>query len=205
MTALSYQRRTCCSGSRGFTLVEAFVVIAVIAVMAVISVPAIINTLSFQALNGASEAFANQVEFSRVQAAARNRAYEIRVTLSTGTESGAIVLNEGTGSACTPEVFVTDGTPPDPVEKVREVDFEKEYETVHIEAVEPQDLSLTSLCVKPDGRVLRLDSGGPVLPAPDGYAAGEAVFTLRLHDGDGNPTQHVRRVVIPYNGIPKLE
>lgn len=200
--------------AHGFTLFEAFVVLVIVAILAIVSVPAIINTLTFQQLVSASETFVNQVEYARVQAAARNRAYELQVVLSDGQNSGAIVLNEGISSACTTAVrvagmdqqnFQDDGIAPEPIPGVHYVNYPAEHEMVHIETIDPPDLVSTSLCLKPDGRVLRLDTGGPVAPTSPDYAAGEAVFTLRLYQDKGKPTDHVRRVVVPYNGIPKLE
>ena len=201
----------------GFTLFEAFIVLTIIAILAVVSVPAIVNLLTIQKLASATDAFVNQAQFARVQAAARNRAYELRVILSDGVNSGVIVLNEGISAACPPAVlnagvvqqnFELDGAVPEPVMMVRNIVFENLHERdsgVIIESVEPAELDFTSLCFKPDGRVLRLDTGAPVLPAPEGYAAGEAVYTLRIVEGSSlTPTNFTRRVVIPYNGIPKV-
>jgi competence protein ComGC len=198
--------------AQGFTLFEAFIVLTIIAIMAIISVPAIMNTLSYQKLSSATNSFVNQVEFARVQAASRNRAYQLRVELSDGNNSGAIHLDEGIGSACTPATFQSDGVDPEPMVDVRVIDFlEKGLSAVKIEEVEPGDIETNDgalLCIKPDGRVLRVDTGSAIAPPP-GYAAGEAVFTLRLYSepiGAGNPeaTNLVRQVVIPYNGIPKV-
>jgi len=195
--------------SGGFTLVEAAIVLMIIAILAVISVPAIMNTLTHQKLSSASNSFVNQVEFARVQAAARNRAYRLQVVLSDGTNSGAIQLDEGIGSACTQQTFDTNGTSPDPVEKVRYVDFSEDFPTVHIETVIPTNLNNTSLCIKPDGRVLRLDTGAPIA-GEDGYAAGEAVYVLRLYsqkheENTAQPTNLARAIIVPYNGIPKVQ
>ena len=197
---------------QGFTLFEAFVVLTIIAILAIISVPAIMNTLTYQKLASATNSFVNQVEFARVQAASRNRAYQLRVELSDGNNSGAIRLDEGIGSACTPATFQVDGVAPEPLENVRVIDLRAEdLSAVKIEAVEPADLddgSYARLCIKPDGRVLRVDTGDRIAP-PEGYAAGEAVFTLRMYSepvGGGNPeaTNLARRIVVPYNGIPKV-
>jgi prepilin-type N-terminal cleavage/methylation domain-containing protein len=202
------------SGSEGFTLIEAIIVLVIIGVLGMVSVPAVMNTLSLMKLQRASDAFVNQAMFARVQAAARHRAYEMRVILSDGVNSGAIVLNEGISAACTQAIsidgsvqpsFEKNGQDPEPILGVKSVDFLKAHELVVIESVEPAELASTALCFKPDGRVLREDTGSPVTPAPEGYAAGEAVYTLRLMTGEGQPTQQVRRVIIPYNGIPKVQ
>ncbi len=194
---------------RGFTLLEAVVVLLIIAVLGVISVPAVMNTLTYQKLSNATEALVNQVEFARVQAAARNRAYRLRVVPSDGVNSGAIHLDEGAGTACTPATFEPDTVSPEPVLDVRYVDFTEDHTEVRIVEMVPEDLAQTSLCFKPDGRVLRLDSGMPVASA-DGYAAGEAVYVLQLYSISqatkiAKPTNLYKRVVVPYNGIVKVE
>jgi len=208
MNGLSHMR--CPQGQdRGFTLVEAVIVLLIIAVLGVVSVPAVMNTLTYQKLSNATEALVNQVEFARVQAAARNRAYQLRVIRSDGVNCGAIHLDEGIGTACTPATFQQDGVTPEPVLDVRHVNFDEDHEAVHIAQLIPDDLQQTALCFKPDGRVLRVDSGTPVASA-DGYAAGEAVYVLQLYavaqdTKFGKPTNLYKRVVVPYNGIVKVE
>ena len=186
---------------QGFSLLEAAIVLVIIAVMAIVSVPAIVNTLTYQKLLSASDAFVNQAEFARVQAAARNRAYEFRVVLSNGINSGAIILNEGVGAACTPASFDPDNGS---LQDIRNRDYGTNNPTVRIESVLPQDLASTSLCFKPDGRVYRVDTRAPVASVAAGYAAGEAVYTLRLYTSEGLATDYSRTIIIPYNGIPKV-
>ncbi len=199
------------SSERGFTLLEAFVVLVIIAVLGIIAVPAIMNTLTHQKLATATNSFVNQVEYARVQAASRNRAYLVRVELSDGNNSGAIHLDEGDGSACTLQTFTADSVEPEPITDVRVVDFkEEDLSDVHIVSAEPAILVSSSkarFCVRPDGRVLSIL--GTTLPAPEGYGAGEAVFRLQLfsRDSDGGAaeaTDLAREIVVPYNGIPKV-
>lgn len=186
---------------QGFSLLEAAIVLIIIAVMAIVSVPAIVNTLTYQKLLSASDAFVNQAEFARVQAATRNRAYEFHVDLSDGINSGAIILNEGIGAACTPASFdPSNGA----LQDIRNRDYAANHPLVRIESVLPQNLSSTSLCFKPDGRVYRVDERAPVASNTAGYAAGEAVFTIRLYTSEGLATDHSRTIIIPYNGIPKV-
>jgi type II secretory pathway pseudopilin PulG len=206
------QRRTSChSSERGFTLLEAFVVLVIITILGIIAVPAIMNTLTHQKLATATNSFVNQVEYARVQAASRNRAYLVRVDLSDGNNSGAIHLDEGDGSACTPATFTADSSEPEPITDVRVIDFEEEgLSDVHIVSAEPSILVTASsarFCVRPDGRVLSME--GTTLPAPEGYGAGEAVFRLQLFSrdsdlGSAEGTDLVREIVVPYNGIPKV-
>jgi type II secretory pathway pseudopilin PulG len=194
----------------GFTLLEAFIVLVIVALIGAISVPAIMNTLTLQKLATATNSFVNQVDFARVQAASRSRAYLVRVELSDGTNSGAIRLDEGDSSACTQASFEDDGAKPEPVENVRVLDFSKELSEIHIVAAEPSmlvDAGVARLCIRPDGRVLSVN--GATIPPPEGYAAGEAVFRLQLYVQKAGElsvkgTEHLREIVIPYNGIPKV-
>jgi type II secretory pathway pseudopilin PulG len=195
----------------GFTLLEAFVVLVIIAILGIIAVPAIMNTLTHQKLATATNSFVNQVEFARVQAASRNRAYLVRVELSDGNNSGAIHLDEGSGSACTEQTFTADSVEPEPTTDVRVFDFKAEgLPEVHIVSAEPGLLVSggdASFCIRPDGRVLSME--GTTIPAPEGYAAGEAIFRLRLFTRKSKgaaeeATNLVREIVVPYNGIPKV-
>ena len=186
---------------QGFSLLEAAIVLVIIAVMAIVSIPAIVNTLTHQKLLSASDAFVNQAKFARVQAAARNRAYEFHVDLSDGINSGAIILNEGIGAACTPASFSAgNGATLD----IRNRDYGGTHPNVRIESVVPQNLAATSLCFKPDGRVYRTDTRAPVDPVNTAYAAGEAVYTIRLYTSEGLATDHSREIIIPYNGLPRV-
>jgi len=206
----------------GFTLLEGFVVLAIVVLLTAVSIPAIINTLAHQKLANATDSFVNQVEFARVQAAATNRAYQLRVVLSDGNNSGATHLDEGASSSCTRDSFDTakfDSEGAHPTMYVRKVLYDGEWDgTVHIESVSPASLAGTAqvpagepasvgVCFKPDGRVLRLDTGQPIEPEEgSGYAAGEAIFLLRLYEGSDKlePSNRTRTVVVPYNGIPKV-
>lgn len=187
-------------GQAGFSLLEAFITLVIIAVLAVVSVPAISNTLTHQKLLSATNTFVNQVQFARVQAAARGLAYQLQVTLSDGQNSGAIVLTEGTSSVCHPDNFKTSKGA---LEAVRHVDYTVDHPDVHIVAVSPNALTSDTLCFKPDGRVYLTSTNAPVEPEHSGYAAGEAAYSIRLYAGA--ETDLERTIVVPYNGIPKVE
>mgnify|MGYP002640579671 CR=1 FL=1 len=207
----AHRATSCHSNERGFTLLEAFVVLIIIAILGIIAVPAIMNTLTHQKLATATNSFVNQVEYARVQAASRNRAYLVRVDLSDGNNSGAIHLDEGDGSACTQATFTADSVQPEPITDVRLFDFKKEgLSDVQIVSAAPSLLvsaGTARFCIKPDGRVLSML--GTTLPAPPGYGAGEAVFRLQLFSKEskgstGVATNMARELVVPYNGIPKV-
>lgn len=190
---------------KGFTIAEAIIVVTLLMLLGLLAVPAVTNSLALNDLASATDDFVNQVEFARYQAGSRNRAYALVVEAGTSGNLGRIRIHEGIGSVCAPATFQQDGSDPDPVLDVRDIQFTTAHENVLLESIEPASLSGTGLCFKPDGRVLRIDTGVPVLPAPTGYAAGEAVYGLRLLGTGDAATLHQRRVVVPYNGIPKVE
>ncbi len=190
----------------GFTLVEASVVLTLLIVLGALTVPRINNALTVRKLSSAAGELTGLVEFARLQAGLRGRAYQLSVGFGSGTSPGWFSVDEGINSLCTADSFVVDGAGEDPTIAVRELDLGVEYENdVFLESVEPGDLRNTTLCFKPDGRVLDMRTGAPLGPAPDGYAAGEAVFTLRLRSGDVTWEAHLRRVIVPYNGVPRVE
>jgi type IV fimbrial biogenesis protein FimT len=201
-----YQRLNPGTIDQGFTLVEAVIVLTIVAILATLSVPAIMNTLTHQELSSATNSFVSQVEFARVRAAASGRSYRLRVELSDGTNCGAIHLDESSGTACTNESIA--------ILDVRVRSFDQKCTQgesyVHIESVEPNVLGngLVTLCFRPDGRVVRSDTGAAV-EGSVGHEAGEALYVLRryehLSSGVPKPTALKRTVVIPYNGLVRLE
>ena len=201
----------------GFSMVEAMTVLAVIALLGAVSMPSIRSGLSHLKLARAVDTFVNQIEFARSQASTRNRAYRVQVIMGQGSTRGRIIVTEGWGTVCN-QLNFAENLGLKPTESVRDVNFTDEHPWVIINDVEPAGLIATSagayqgLCFKPDGRVLQIsegsDNGGfPLQPAPAGYGAGEAVFKLTLLGaGSAVTTQSAaREVVVPYNGIPRVE
>ncbi len=190
----------------GFTLMETAVVMVLLMVIGALSIPRIMNALTARKLSSASDQLAGLVEFARLQAAMRGRAYQLSYSGSSGTSPGWFSVDEGTSSVCAADTFLVDGIGEDPYIAVRELDLGEQYlGEVYLESVFPLDLADTTLCFKPDGRVLDMRTGAPVSPPPPGYASGEAVFTLRLRGAGGTWEAHIRRVIVPYNGVPKVE
>jgi len=190
----------------GFTLIEAAVVLVLIMVLGGLGYPRIMNALTVRKLTSATDELVGLIEFARLQAAMRGRAYQLGVGYGTGTSPGWFSVDEGVNSLCAQESFVVDGVGEDPIIAVRELDLGVEFDNeVYLESVEPVDMRETTLCFKPDGRVLDMRTGAPLTPPPPGYASGEAVFTLRLRSGGGTWEAHIRRVIVSYNGVPKVE
>ena len=62
---------------------------------------------------------------------------------------------------------------------------------------------LTGLCVRPNGSVT-LPSGQPVPAEGSVLAAGEARISLRLKDQVFQDNTITHEVIVPYNGVPKV-
>lgn len=190
----------------GFTLIEVAVVLTLLTILGALSYPRIMNALTVRKLTSATDELVGLIEFARLQAGMRGRAYQLSVGYGTGTSPGWFSVDEGVNSLCAQESFVVDGAGEDPIIAVRELDLGVEYDgEVFLESVEPVDMRETTLCFKPDGRVLDMRTGAPLAPAPAGYASGEAVFTLRLRSEGSTWEAHLRRVIVSYNGVPKVE
>ncbi len=191
----------------GLSMVEAFVVLMLIVVLASVSIPAIRSGLAHSNLSDGVNGLVQQIEFARAQAAARNRAYKVEIASGSGSDRGSIHLIEGISGSCDTSNFTDDGIEPEPVSGVRLIDYSTRYPTVTIREVLPYSLSAHGLCIKPDGRVLEISSsGGNILPPSSSpYSYGEAAVTLSLVASNGSLFGVERRVVIPYNGIPRLE
>jgi len=193
-------------------------VLAIIVMLGAAAIPSLQSGMSHLKLARALDAFVNQIEFARTQAAARNRAYRMIVMPGQGETRGRVILTEAWGTVCNETSFTETGGFK-PVERVRDLDFTHLHAQVMISGVTPSSLippslddDSTGLCFKPDGRVLQVSSqasggGGVPLPAVPGYGAGEAVYRLTLMGADGSMTQDSisRVVVVPYNGIPRVE
>jgi Tfp pilus assembly protein FimT len=193
-------------GQRGLTLVEALAAMVIIIALMAVSIPVIRGGLSHSEFRDALNTFSTQVEFARIQAASRNRAYLVMVATASSGTRGAIYISEGISASCTPNNFVDDDSAPDAIENLRVVDFAIRHPKVRIKTQTPSTLEDNGLCIKPDGRVLELSSsGGTVITPPTGYATGEAVFELELLTASGASTGMIRKVVVPYNGVPRLE
>jgi len=199
-------------------MVEALTVLSIIVLLGAVSMPSIRSGLSHLKLARAVDAFVNQFEFARSQAANRNRAYRVQVIMGQGISRGRIIVTEGWGTVCNQLNFSNSGGF-SPTESVRDIDFTTDHPWAMINSVEPTGIitlnedDYRGLCFKPDGRVLQVSPGAsnggfPLQPAPEGYGAGEAVFKVALLgekskvDSTHSPA---RNIVVPYNGVPRVE
>ena len=185
--------------SRGFTVIELMVVVAIVAVLVALMMPTIQQALRSSHVVDAAEELMGLVDFARVQAQARNRAYELRFDVATGTAE----VNESASTRCSgfPTSAVCDAT--QGCKGVRKAVFGTgtgDWKDVVIQAMAPSTWSSRSLCFQPDGRVLDTQTGLPVQPTATGYGAGEARITLQLK---GSTAVVPQTVVVPYNGLPR--
>jgi len=202
----------------GFSMIEAMTVLAIIVALGAASIPSIRSGLSHLKLARAVDAFVDQIEFARAQAATRNRAYRVQVIMGQGLTRGRVIVTEGWGTVCNELNFKVSGGF-EPVVGIRDVDFTDEHPGAMITDIQPSEIitadedDYVGLCFKPDGRVLQVtegaDGGGdPIVPAPDGYGAGEAVYKISLLGEDAqvdSVLSTARNIVVPYNGIPRVE
>lgn len=182
---------------RGFTLIELMVAVLILAILAALAMPSAQNAAMQQRIRSAVLEVMHLVDFARVQAQSRNRAYELVVDTSART----ITLNESTNTRC--DSFLSGN------KAVRVLDFPSgkptgDLQHVTISGVSPDGLGNSfNLCFKPDGRVLQTDTKKPVT-GTGAYGAGEARIVLQRRTRAGAPTGIKHAIVIPYNGIPVL-
>lgn len=182
----------------GFTLVEILMTVVIFMVLMVVTLPAVVNSLKHREIVTSTNLFLDAVEFARVQAASRNRAYQMVVQMNAGSNgtNGIVRLNEGPTSACLNfDAGLAD---------VRVVDFSVETPSIFIIGSTPADLIMSSLCFKPDGRVLRVDTQMPVASPNAQYEAGEAIYSLQRRTMDGKIDPIIHDIVIPYSGVARV-
>ncbi|MBP7125659.1 prepilin-type N-terminal cleavage/methylation domain-containing protein [Myxococcota bacterium] len=189
----------------GFTLVELMVTVAMIGVLAVIAIPSVMEAMQKREVVQASQAALDLVEYARVQAAARNRAYALRVSVASGgTAGGRIQLWENTTSSCFG--FNAAGPGGETSRMVRELDLSASYPTVVLFEVQPQDLPNSPLCIKPDGRVFQVvnDATAVIIPSGDNFAGGDARIRFQRLNKIGRREGPVHALAIPFNGLARV-
>ena len=85
-------------GSRGFSLVEAMVVVAVIAVVATTAVPSLVAFIDGRRLDATATALAADVQFVRTEAVARNQ--PIRISFHDAPGGTCWVVHTGPAAQC---------------------------------------------------------------------------------------------------------
>ena len=182
----------------GFSLIELMVTVMILAIIASLAMPSIGTAFRQQSIAEATNEIMHLVDFSRIQAMSRNKAYEMNITTG-GSDNGSVAVNESKNTRC--DGF-EDGIP-----NIRGLNFDVgEFSDIRIISAEPNGLGTTfQLCFKPSGRVVRTDTAKPLPSTVSGYGAGEAHVVIQRLDSSNKVVGPKHRIVIPYNGIPRFE
>lgn len=163
---------------RGTTLIELMMGLMILTVITGIAIPAVSSLYRRQSLRQAAEDVVYAAEQARSRARSQRRAYGLIVG-DGGGSSGPLKVQlwRGKGTSCS---TILAGA------KVDEFDHGfgnlLGNAAVKIVALAPGQLSNPSIfpCFKPDGRVLRADTGTPfAAPSGLGLAAGDVFYELR--------------------------
>lgn len=91
--------RTATASQRGFTLIEACIVLAVTAIVAGSAAPAMQSLIDSRRLDGAANQLATDIQFVRTEAVARNEA--LRLSFHAAPAGSCYVIHTGNADQCT--------------------------------------------------------------------------------------------------------
>jgi len=188
---------------RGTTLLELMIGLSILAILAGLATPGLASLIRNHNLRTAADDLIYGVNLARGQAASNRRAYFLvfaNLSPSGGGLSFSVV--QGTGTACS---TMTGGLSV----------YGAQYgagnisgnERVDVTAFAPAELLTAggALCFKPDGRVLRADTGSYFsAPAATTLEAGDVVVQLQRSEGDSVRVGTPLQVRIGYNGAAHL-
>lgn len=90
--------RTATASQRGFTLIEACIVLAVTAIVAGSAAPAMQSLIDSRRLDGAANQLATDIQFVRTEAVARNT--PVRLSFHATTDGSCYVVHTGNAAQC---------------------------------------------------------------------------------------------------------
>ncbi|MCO4760996.1 MAG: prepilin-type N-terminal cleavage/methylation domain-containing protein [Myxococcales bacterium] len=189
------------NGQRGTTLPELMIGLLILSLLTAVATPGIGALLQRQNLRNAAEDIMYAAGIARSRARASRRAYGLQVgKLGSDGEALTITVRRGTGSKCD---TIGAGT----IEYSRSYAANNTIGLSHVAIVKraPSELGSngTFPCFKPDGRMIRSDTGLPFRAPANGWFAGDVFYELRRKDGSlavGTPLQ----VQFGYNGTARL-
>ncbi len=188
-------------GQLGTTLTELFIGLFIVSLLAAVATPGVASLVRRQNLRSAAEDILYAAGLARSRARTNRRAYGLQVG-KTGLKDEflTLTLRRGTGTSCD---TIPSGT----------VEYTVEYTPtnaqglaeVAIVARAPSELSSITVfpCFKPDGRMVRSDTGLAFRAPEKGWYAGDVYYELRRINGKvkmGTPLQ----VRLGYNGTARL-
>ncbi len=196
-------RRKVPQAQRGTTLIELMVGLMILTVITSIAIPALSSLTRRQNLRQAGEDLVFAAEQARSRARSQRRAYGLIVGTGGGDKDPLKVqVWRGSGTACS---SILAGN------QVLEFDhgvgntLNNPY--VKVVAKAPQEIKSPGIyvCFKPDGRVLRSDTGTPFsAPSGLGLAAGDVFFEIRRVDETETEFGDRLQVQITYSGNARL-
>jgi len=186
----------------GFTLLELMIVVIVISIITALAYPSLENTMAERRLHQASRDVVNLLQFARMQAILKGRAYRVDVALAgTSLLGGSLQVFIENGNTCANSAV-----------QVRSLDLSDFYPDVGLLSVKPDSVLTNSLCFKPDGRVYMANTGlAPVMQDTTASTfhtrPSTVAFVLRriASYSGGNEAVGVRReVILPHLGVARL-
>ena len=203
MTQAPRQRSN--DGIRGTTLVELMIGLSIVVVIAGLASPGMSSLLRSHNLRSAADDVVSAVNLARGQAATNRRAYFLVFAgIAPGGCGLAFRVVQGLDTTCT-AASLTGGLT---------VMATRDYAEgnalgnprIDITAFAPAQLATVgSACFKPDGRMLRGDTGAYFNPpASTSLGAGDVVLQLERAEGNGNHMGTALQVRIGYNGTARM-
>lgn len=190
----SHRRERARGISKGYTIVEFMMALAILAILVTLAVPAVQSGSDSNARSAVYELM-HLVDFTRIQAQSRNRAYRLQISLQ--AEVATFTVDESDGGRCAADNFDVG------IADIRSLALGSgTYSDVRLVGKNVT----AALCFMPDGRVLDFDDGQPVDPDPSDAVYGAGVATLDIQQlSSAKKTVGIRyRILVPYNGVPSL-
>ena len=195
------ERRTNGHAQAGTTLLELMIGLLILSLLAAIATPGIAALVQRQNLRSAAEDVLYAAGLARSRARASRRVYGLQVgKVGSANERLTITVRRGTSSKCS---SISSGT----------VEYTTEYTDkntaglpeVAIVTRAPSELSSNTVfpCFKPDGRMVRSDTGLPFRAPAKGWFAGDVFYELRRMNGT-TAVGTALQVQLGYSGTARL-